>query len=189
MSIAPKRATYRDLLALSDEVRAEVLGGEVTLSPAPLPRHSRTQRSLARFIGGPYDDDDGLGGPGGWWILLEVDVELEAHEIVRPDLAGWHRDRLPEPWDQRPIGVVPDWICEILSPSNVATDRVFKRNLYARAGVRHYWLVDPTSQTLEALRLEGDRWLELGAYGIEDSIRVEPFIEVELELARIFPPA
>lgn len=65
MSRAPKKATYDDLLALEDGVRAEILGGEIRVMPAPLPRHSRAQGALRRFIGGPYDDDDGFGGPGG----------------------------------------------------------------------------------------------------------------------------
>ena len=88
MSEAARRlATYEDLMALGD-VRAEVLAGDIHVSPAPLPKHSKAQGSLRRFIGGPYDDDDGYGGPGGWWIFVEVDVELGPHDVVRPDLAG-----------------------------------------------------------------------------------------------------
>lgn len=105
---ASKLATYADLRALPDDVRAEIIAGEVHTSPSSLPRHSRVQRSLGRFIGGPYDDDDGRGGPGGWWIFVEVDVELSPHDIVRPDLCGWRRERLPDPGDIRPITVVPD---------------------------------------------------------------------------------
>src|ERR1700722_19870050 len=97
MDPARKLATFEDLLRLSDDVRAEVIDGAIVVSPPPLPAHSRTQRSLARFIGGPFDDDDGRGGAGGWWILTEVDVELGPHQVVRPDVAGWRRERLPEP--------------------------------------------------------------------------------------------
>ncbi len=75
---APRLATYADLLALSDDVRAEVLAGEVVTAPAPLPRHSKVQRAASRFIGGPFDDDDGRGGPGGWWIFVEVGVYDES---------------------------------------------------------------------------------------------------------------
>ena len=61
-----------------------------------LPKHSKAQRALGRFVGGPFDDDDGRGGPGGWWIFVEVDVALSVHDIVRPDLAGWRRERLAD---------------------------------------------------------------------------------------------
>ncbi len=145
---------------------------------------------MRRFIGGPYDDDDGRGGPGGWWILLEVDVRLSPHDVVRPDLAGWRRERLPRPWDMRPIDAVPDWLCEIVSPSNASVDRVRKRELYARHGVPYYWLVDPGQRRLEALRLDADRHasIEIGAYDDASVARIAPFEEVELEVQRLFPP-
>lgn len=187
---APTLATYEDLLALPEGARGEIVAGELQLSPSPRPRHSRTQRALSGFIGQPFDDDDGHGGPGGWWILTEVDVRLSPHDIVRPDLAGWRRDRLgADPWDTLPIDVIPDWICEVLSPSNAAHDRVTKRRLYARHRVPYYWLVDPQTRTLEALRLEGELWVETGSWGEGDVARVEPFDAIELDVGRLFVPA
>ena len=187
---ARRQATYDDLEDLADGVTAEIIAGTILTAPAPLPRHSRAQRALGRIVGGPFDDDDGRGGPGGWWILPEVDVRLGQHDIVRPDLSGWRRERLPEPWDLRPIDVVPDWICEVVSPSNAALDRVSKRRLYAQHGVRYYWLVDPTSRTLEALRLDTATkvWVEIGAFDDTAIARIEPFDAVELEVGSLFPP-
>lgn len=183
-------ATYDDLLALPEGTRGEVVAGELHLSPSPRPRHARTQRALGSFIGRPFDDDDGRGGPGGWWILAEVDVRLSPHDIVRPDLAGWRRARLgADPWDTLPIDVVPDWICEVLSPSNAAHDRVTKRRLYAKHHVPYYWLVDPQTRTLEALRLEGELWVETGSWGDGDVARAPPFEAIELEIGRLFVPA
>jgi Uma2 family endonuclease len=183
-----RRATYADLLLLSEDVRAEILGGQIVTMPAPLPRHSKVQRALGRFVGGPYDDDDGHGGPGGWWIFVEVDVQLEAHEVVRPDLSGWRRQRLPDPADRRPIDVAPDWICEVISPSTAVRDRTIKRELYARHGVPHHWLVDPDTRTLEAFELVDGRWTLLGAYDESATVRVPPFEEVELPIGRLFLP-
>jgi Uma2 family endonuclease len=184
---AHKPATYADLLALPEDVKAEILGGTIVTSPAPLPRHSRVQGALRRFIGGPFDDDDGYGGPGGWWIFVEVDVELAPHDVVRPDLAGWRRTRLPQP-DHRPIRVVPDWMCEIASPSTAARDRVAKRNLYARHGVAHYWLVDPEARTLEALALRDGVWVDAGTFDETALARIPPFEAVELPVGRLFLP-
>lgn len=186
---ASKLATFADLLALGEDVRAEVLGGVVETQPAPLPRHSKAQGSLRRFVGGPFDDDDGVGGPGGWWILLEVDVELEAHEVVRPDLAGWRRERLPRPGDTRPITVRPDWVCEVLSPSTAGRDRVTKSALYSKHGVAHYWLVDPVARTLEALELRDGRWVVLSSLDDRSPpARIAPFDAIELEVGRLFLP-
>lgn len=186
---AVRKATWEDILVYPEDARVEVLGGEIVTTPAPLPRHSKSQRALGRFIGGPFDDDDGRGGPGGWWIFIEVDVRLEPHEIVRPDLSGWRRERLLDPGDARPIDVVPDWICEVISPSTAARDRVDKRALYARSGIAYYWMLDPEARTLEALsRGEDGRWVELGAWGDTAVARVAPFEDIELEVGRLFLP-
>ena len=189
MAQAPSTlAVYEDLLHLSEDARAEIVNGQIIVQPAPLPRHSRAQRSLGRFVGGPYDDDDGVGGPGGWWIFVEVDVRLAPHDIVRPDLAGWRRERLPKPGTIRPIDIAPDWICEVLSPSTATLDRVTKRALYARHGVKHYWIGDPEARTLEALELNDGRWLELGAWAAGSAARIAPFADIEIELQRLFLP-
>lgn len=64
-----------------------------------------------------------------------------------------------------------------------------KRRLYARAGVAHYWMVDPEARMLEALKLgEDGRWIELGAWDEGARARVEPFEGVELEVGRLFLP-
>jgi Uma2 family endonuclease len=189
VTAALRLATYDDLLALPDGERGEIVRGSLVLAPAPLPRHSKVQGALRRFIGGAFDDDDDRGGPGGWWVLLEVDVRLGRHDVVRPDLAGWRRERLVDPWDLRPIDVVPDWVCEITSPSNARHDRVTKARLYLEAKVPFLWLVDPDTRVLEALVREGERWVEAGRFSDGDVVRIPPFEAIELEVARLFPPA
>lgn len=83
---------------------------------------------------------------------------------------------------------MPDWICEILSPSNASHDRVKKRRLYAQAGVTFYWLVDPDGRTLEALTLRDDGWLEIGAFDDTAVVRIAPFEAIELDVGRLFLP-
>lgn len=154
-AMARKLATYADLLALPEGVKAEVIAGEIVFegeqgtAPAALPRHSEVQGAVPRSLGGPFDDD-GRGRSGGWWIFVEVDLVLGEHEIVRPDLTGWRRERLPRPGTTRPIEVVPDWVCEVLSPSTAARDRVTKRALYAKSAVAHYGLIDPEARARSA---------------------------------------
>jgi len=186
MQPARRAATYDDLLALPEQVRAELVAGEVVVAPAPRGRHQKVQRALGGFLGGPFDDDDGHGGPGGWWILIDVDVRFGQH-VLRPDLVGWRRERLQDP-DTPPIEVVPDWVCEILSPSNASYDRVTKRRIYAEHGVRHFWLVDPESHTLETFVLEGGRWVDAGSFDDTVAARVMPFEAIELQIERIFYP-
>ena len=87
-------ATYADLLALPEGADAEVMYGVVQTLPSALPEHNRAQGGLQTWLGGPFDLDDGHGGPGGWWILIETDVRFSVHTIVRPDIVGWRRSRL-----------------------------------------------------------------------------------------------
>jgi Uma2 family endonuclease len=188
MSKAPRLATYQDLLELPENLRGEIVAGELRTGPSALPKHSRAMRALGGAIGKPFDDDDGRGGPGGWWILLDVDVQLTEHDIVRPDVAGWRRERLPAPWDARPIEVAPDWICEILSPSNAAYDRVTKAQLYANHGVAHFWLLDPAERILEAFELSGELWTRIGSYDDTAKARIKPFEAIELDVGALFPP-
>ena len=94
---------------------------------------------------------------------------------------------MPEP-DTRPIQVVPDWVCEVLSESNEAHDRVTKRSLYAKHGVAHYWIVDPAALTLEALTLEAGRWVDAGSFDETSAARIKPFDAVELPVGRLFLP-
>jgi Uma2 family endonuclease len=185
---AERLASYEDLLSLEDDVRAEILAGRIVTGPAPLPRHSKSQRALGSFIGRPYDDDDGHGGPGGWWIFVEVDIELTPHDVVRPDLSGWRRERLPDPGSERPIRVAPDWVCEVLSPSTQSLDRAEKRALHHRHGIRHYWIVDPEARLVEVFAHAEAGWTVLGTYGEEDTVAMPPFVEVEVPIERLFLP-
>jgi hypothetical protein len=86
-------ATYEDLVKLPDNFVAEILGGELHASPRPTLWHSRAELSLGRAIAGPYDD--GVGGPGGWWILVEPELHL-GPDVLVPDLAGWRRTHMPK---------------------------------------------------------------------------------------------
>ena len=181
-------ATYDDLLALPEGVRGEVIAGQIETAPSPLPEHSRAVGVLSDEIGLPVDRRHGRGGPGGWWIFSDIDVRLSPNDIVRPDLVGFRRERLPEPWGKRPIDLVPDWVCEILSPSNAAYDRVKKANLYASSRVPFMWLVDPAERVLEAFRLVDRMWARFASYDDTSKARIAPFEEVELDVGLLFPP-
>jgi Uma2 family endonuclease len=69
----------------------------------------------------------------------------------------------------------PDLIVEVLSPSNRGHDLLTKRALYARAGVREYWIADPEARTLEIFALDRDAFhLAVGAAG--DDRPVSPLL-------------
>ena len=90
------------------------------------------------------------------------------------------------------FSLAPDWACEVLSLSTERLDRVRKLPVYAREGVRHLWLVNPVSKTLEVLRLQAGDWIVAATHGGNDIVRAEPFEAVELDLGALWgerPPA
>jgi Uma2 family endonuclease len=177
-------ATYRDVLAAPDHMIAEVIDGDLHLQPRPARRHARAASRIGGCLDGPFDR--GRGGPGGWVILDEPELHLGAEPaILVPDLAGWRVDRATFDGDGAFIDVVPDWVCEVLSPSTAAFDRSRKADLYAELGVSYLWLVDVSTRQIEAFRLAEGKWLRLGAYDRADA-RIEPFDAVPLEVPALF---
>jgi len=170
-------ATEADLLALPEHGRGyELIHGALVEKQAGF-RHSRAQVRLARLLG-PYDRMPGGGDrPGGWWFLTEQLVRFGPGLTLRPDVAGWLRERLPEPpADQETVlEVRPDWICEIISPSNAANDLIKKHRVYHQHGVPHYWILDPRDESLTVLRWTAEGYVQaLGAVRGE-RVRPEPF--------------
>jgi Uma2 family endonuclease len=180
---AKRRATYEDVLAAPEHVVAEIVDGALITTPRPAPRHANASSALGGELYGPFTR--GKGGPGGWIVLDEPELHLQADVLV-PDLGGWRRERMPELPATAAFELAPDWVCEVLSPSTAATDRVQKLPIYAREHVANVWLVDPIARTLEAFRLEGARWSLLGTWRDDAKVRVEPFESFELELAQLW---
>lgn len=176
---------YEQLLALPDNLTGEILDGELHAQPRPSGPHGRAGFNLSFEVGGPFDK--GRGGPGGWWILTEPEVHfIRDREVAVPDLAGWRRERMPEIPHSHRFEVVPDWVCEILSPGTVKKDRVQKLPLYARYGVGHCWLVDPLERTLEAYELRDGLWTLLATLEDDAPVTLPPFAAVTFSLAELW---
>lgn len=175
-----RRATYDDLLAVPDTLVAEIIDGELITSPRPAARHTRTSSRLGIHLGGPFDS--GIGGPGGWVILDEPELHLGGDVIV-PDLAGWRRERMPKIPNTAAFDLAPDWVCEVLSPSTEPVDRANKMPIYAREGILHAWLINPTGRTLEAYHLRDGAWTLLATYKGDVRARIEPFDAIEIDLS------
>lgn len=179
----PRAATYADIEALPDNVVGEIIDGELIVSPRPGPRHAAASSGLGFELGPRFHKGDG--GPGGWWILFEPELHMGPRVLV-PDLAGWRRERMPALPDTAWFSLVPDWVCEVLSPSTVRVDRVLKLRVYAEEGVGHLWLLDPLARTLEVLRLQGEAYLVAAVFAGDEAVRAEPFDAVELDLVTLW---
>jgi len=186
MARQPARATVEDLLALPEERRLEIVRGTIVEKAAPSAEHGDAQAALTADLRGAFHGRGGDGRPGGWWILVEVDIEFETHEVYRPDVSGWRRDRVPERPSGRPVSTRPDWVCEVVSPSTAHVDLGPKQRTLHRCGVPHYWIVDPTTEVLTVYRWEQPGYvLALTAHRGE-RVRAEPFDAIELDVGVLF---
>jgi len=179
-----KRATYEDVLNAPEHQVAEILDGELILSPRPALRHSRASSTLGVLLGDPFDR--GHGGPGGWWLLDEPELHL-AEDVVVPDIAGWRHERLPTIPDANWLSLPPDWVCEVLSPSTARIDRGRKLPIDARAAVGHVWLLDHVERTPEVLRPRDVTWPILAVFTGEAPVRAKPFDAIDLDLGALWP--
>ncbi|MEJ7599335.1 MAG: Uma2 family endonuclease [Kofleriaceae bacterium] len=180
-----RNATYQDVLDAPDHLTAELLDGDLYLSPRPGGPHASVASTLGYLLGPPFQL--GAGGPGGWIILAEPAPHLRPEtRRVAPHLAGWRRVRMPEVTGTAYFTIVPDWICEVLSPSNAIHDRSKKLPLYAASGVAHLWLVDPLQRSVEVMRLHEGKWLLLDVHQGDGRVRAEPFDMIELDLALLW---
>jgi Uma2 family endonuclease len=178
------RATIDDLLAIPEEDRFhELISGEIVRKASPSGEHGGAQAGVIAAIGASFQRPPGRGGPGGWWFASETELVTQAGDVLRPDIAGWRRERVPERPTGFPITVRPDWVCEIVSPSHASRDTVTKLRLYHREAVPHYWLVDPRAATLTVLRWQEPGYLTALAAERGERVRAEPFDAIELEVA------
>lgn len=87
---------------------------------------------------------------------------------------------------ERPVALRPDWVCEILSPSNARTDRVEKLRAYHRAEVPRSWLVDPEEQTLTVFRFGAGGYVVALTATADEVVAAEPFDAMRLSVANLF---
>lgn len=188
-----RRATVEEWLRIPEEKRAELIHGRIVYHACPGLKHGNTQGRLSRLLH-PYDrrrkggGGGGDAGLGGWWLSQEVDM-LIADVGCRPDVVGWRRDkraRMPQPDARGVVTDTPDFLCEVLSPSTARYDQGDKRDAYFRAGVPHYWLVDPALQTLTVLEWTERGYLIVRVAGPGESVRAAPFEGVEIGVDELF---
>ena len=183
-----RRATLDELAVLRDQGHAvELIDGEIVYKASPGFDHGAIQGEIFSALA-PYRRPPGPGQPGGWWIGVEVDIlYAQTTEVFRHDVSGWRREKLVARPSGMPVRVLPDWVTEVLSPSTARYDVAKKSATLHRHGVAHYWIVDPQHQTLTVLRHTPEGYLQALVAGVGDVVRAEPFADIEIAIADLFP--
>jgi Uma2 family endonuclease len=185
---ARKPATVEDLAVLRDQGHAvELIGGEIVYKALPSPAHGAAQAKAAALLDDFNRRDGGPRGPGGWWILTEVDVLYpKTHEVFRHDLVGFRRGSHAQRPNDMPVKACPDWVCEVLSPSTARNDMGAKQRTLHAHGVPHYWILDPEHTVLTVMRRADEHYLRILDAGSGERVRAEPFDAIELDVTELF---
>ena len=163
MVTATKKLTYLDYLETPDDVRYELIDGELVLMPSPREIHQRLLKKLTWWF--MQVEEAGLG----WMYSAPFDVFLSETSIFQPDLLFVSRERAHIITELNVQGA-PDLVIEILSPSDPRRDTVRKRVIYERHRVGEFWLVDPYARNITVLTLGEYGYETAGIYGEGDTL-------------------
>ena len=174
------RKTVEDYLALDDDVRAELIDGELYVTPSPETDHQRVVLRLARCLADHVETHD-LGEV----FAAPLDVHLPTGDVVQPDVffVAAARSDICRRW----VHGAPDLVIEVLSPTHAERDRAVKRALYARSGVPEYWIVDPEERSIEVLRLGDPDYEPAGWFRRGETLVTSCFPGLALALDDLWP--
>ena len=181
-----KRYTLADALTWDEQERIELIDGYPIMQASPTRAH---QRAVASLVGQLYSYLNGKKCevyPSPFTVRLfeqEEDRPEDVDTLVEPDVTVVCD---PSKLDNTGCKGAPDLVMEILSPSTQRHDKLTKFNLYQRAGVREYWIVDADSKSVQVFVLENDHYIakDLGAVG--DKLKVNVLDDCFIDLTEVF---
>lgn len=182
--------SYADYISWQIKERLELIKGKILLmSPAPNVEHQRIETKLLLAIGLHLKGKKCEVFPAPFDVRLydrkkSLCASQDIHTVVQPDLCVICN---PEILDQQGCNGAPDWIIEILSKGSAKQDMSIKYDLYAKSGVREYWIVCPNDQIINQFVLdESGRYQLFKMLTDNDSATSHLFPELSIELTEIF---
>ena len=152
--ISPPRTIMEVFKMLPEGTLAELINGQIYMSPAPTNRHQRILKALLKVVD-DFVEKNALGEV----LISPVDIFFDDHQnAVQPDLVFISHENTNQPLNDEPYRGVPDILVEILSPGNDKHDSITKKALYEKFGVKEYWIVDPTSKESLVYQLNGKEY-------------------------------
>ena len=152
--VKPKiKFTYEDYLQLPEDKRYELMEGEFYMVPSPGWSHQTISKKLFRIL-----DNHVTRHMLGEVCFAPLDVVLSNEDVVQPDILFISNER-SDIITEKNVRGAPDLVIEILSASTAERDKGLKRKIYAKYGVREYWIADPETNSIEVLT-PGEKGLE-----------------------------
>jgi len=175
-----KRYTYEDYLRTPEDERYELIGGELIMTPSPVPEHQRISREL-EFELLKFVKTHNLGEV----FDAPCDVYLDDENVVQPDIMFISKDRL-NIIGEKNIQGAPDLVIEIISESSAYRDLVQKKMLYARFGVKEYWVVIPEEEMVEVYVLKDNAFTHHRTFNRDETLESVQLKDLRIDLKNIF---
>ena len=180
MASTETKLTYESYLKTPDDERYELLDGMLVMEPAPLTTHQYVLGNLHHAVRS-FLDEHNLGEV----YISPTDVVLSDTNVMQPDLLFVSAERAHIVTRENIQGA-PELVVEVLSPSTAERDKTLKLDLYARHGVKEYWLVDPNAKTVMVLLLGEHGFETVGTYGEGQTLTSPTLAGFSLNLAGQF---
>lgn len=173
------RKTVDDYMKLPEGTLAELIEGEILMSPSPKDRHQKVVGNLYLHLR-LFIDSRKLG----LIRMAPFDVHLPSEDVVQPDVifVSTKNRKMVKDW----IYGAPDLLIEVVSAEGVARDQIVKRALYARNGVPEYWIVDPEAKGIEVLQLRGSEYVPHAYFEEADTLGSPVLSGLNLSVREIF---
>ena len=175
-----KKYTSQDYLLTPEDKRYELIEGDLVMVPAPNVWHQRISGRLGFALQQLVLDND-----LGEILIAPCDVVFDNETVLQPDILFISKAQQDIITDANIQGA-PDLVIEIISPSSAYNDLVRKKKIYARFGVKEYWLVDPEEKTVDILGLEGTAFALRRSFKQTDILVSEMFDGLQINLVGIF---
>jgi len=174
--------TYTDYAALPDDGRRyEIVNGVLLMAPSPSGSHQDTVGEIFSYLRTHVK----LAGLG-LVRLAPFDVELSPQDVFQPDILVVLNAHLDKVLEKKVVGA-PDLVVEVASPGTAAFDRLTKYDVYARAGVPEYWIVNPERRTVEVLVLEGGKYHSRGIFRGQQTLPSQVVPDLPVSIEQFFP--
>lgn len=178
------KLTYEDYRNApeSERERYELFEGELVMVPPPSEYHQRISGNLGFILRG-FVKKHGLGSV----YYAPLDVILSDDTVLQPDILFIGKEQA-DIIAEEGIRGAPDLVIEILSEATAKRDRTYKRALYARYGVKEYWLVDPATKTVEVLELQEQGFSRVARYACKEKAPLKsPLLAgLSIDLEKVF---
>jgi Uma2 family endonuclease len=175
-----KKYTYEDYLKTPDDERYELIEGELLMTPSPVPKHQKISRELEFEILKFVKAND-LGEV----FYAPCDVYLDNENVVQPDILFISKERL-NIIGEKNIQGAPDLAIEIISESTAYRDLVQKKKLYAKFGVKEYWILIPGEELIEVYILKDNTYMLHKTYSKDETLESPYLRNLKVELKGIF---